>query len=141
MKILFIASVSVITPDPRRSRALFVDTVGLPLRPHTADDEYHFSEEIGGSKHFGVWPLAQAAEACFGRAEWPADRAVPQCSIELEVESEQAVRAAAAELAEKGYTLLHETRKEPWGQTICRTQTPEGLLVGISHAPWLHQRA
>ncbi|MER6976370.1 hypothetical protein ABT317_04790 [Streptomyces carpinensis] len=31
-----------------------------------------------GSKHFDLWPLSKAAEACFGTAQWPADRVVPQ---------------------------------------------------------------
>jgi hypothetical protein len=66
MKIEFIASVSVIAPDPVISRKLFIDALGLPLEAAEGDDYFH-SEHIGGSKHFGVWPLRQAAQACFGR--------------------------------------------------------------------------
>jgi hypothetical protein len=53
---------------------------------------------------------------------------VPQASIEFEVDD---VQAAAQELEARGYTLLHPTRTEPWGQTIARLQTPDGLLVGV----------
>ena len=53
-------------------RELYVDALGLPLEPD-AGGEYFHSEQIGGSKHFGVWPLAQAAQACFGADDWPAD--------------------------------------------------------------------
>ena len=70
MKIEFIASVSVIAPDPVISRKLFIDALGLPLEAAEGDDYFH-SEHIGGSKHFGVWPLRQAAQACFGRPAWP----------------------------------------------------------------------
>jgi catechol 2,3-dioxygenase-like lactoylglutathione lyase family enzyme len=138
VKIQFIASVSVIAPDPPKSRKLFVDALGLPLEASKGDEYFH-SERIEGSKHFGVWPLSQAAEACFGTAEWPGDWPVPQASLEFEVEDARAVQAAAEELGSKGFVLLHEARKEPWGQTVARLQSVEGLIVGISFAPWLHE--
>jgi hypothetical protein len=108
-----------------------------PMRQHEGD-EYYSSENIAGSKHFGVWPLAQAAQACFGTSEWPADRTIPQASIEFEVADEAAVSAAGKELEERGFPLLHPARIEPWGQTIVRTLSEEGLIIGVSHAPWLH---
>ena len=69
MQIEFIASVAVITPTPSESRQLYMDALGLPLRQ--LDGEYYASEEVGGCKHFGVWPLTQAAQACFGTTSWP----------------------------------------------------------------------
>ncbi len=68
-----------------------------------------------------------------------ADLPVPQTSIEFEVGSEDAVSAAAAGLEAAGYSLLHAAKTEPWGQTLARILSPEGLLVGISHAPWMHE--
>jgi catechol 2,3-dioxygenase-like lactoylglutathione lyase family enzyme len=138
MDIQFITSVAVITPDPGLSRQLYMDALGLPLQSAEGDDYFH-SESIGGSKHFGVWPLAQAAQACFGTDTWPPDRPIPQGSVEFEVEDARAVQAAAEELRDAGYTLLHDARAEPWGQTVARLQTIEGLIVGISYAPSLHQ--
>jgi catechol 2,3-dioxygenase-like lactoylglutathione lyase family enzyme len=138
MKIVFISSVSIIAADPPASRALFVDALGLPLERHEGDD-YYFSEHIDGSKHFGVWPLSQAAEACFGTKEWPADRTVPQVSIEFEVADEASVASAMDELEAKGYEPLHAVRTEPWGQTVGRLQSTDGAIVGISYAPWLHE--
>jgi len=138
MKIMFIASVAIVTPEPAESRKLFIDTLGLPLKPHEGDD-YYFSEEIAGSKHFGVWPLSQAAEACFGTTEWPADRPTPHACFEFEVADQASVAAGAKELQTRGYALLHEVRTEPWGQTVARIQTPEGAIIGISYAPWMHQ--
>jgi catechol 2,3-dioxygenase-like lactoylglutathione lyase family enzyme len=137
MKILFIASVAVITTDAARARQLFVDTLGLPLE-QSPGDGYAHSERIEGSKHFGVWPLSQAAEACFGDPQWPADRPVPQVSVEFEVESAAAVEAGAQELAARGYAPLHATRTEPWGQTVARILSADGAIIGLSYAPWIH---
>jgi hypothetical protein len=141
MDLQFIASVSVISPQPAESRKLFVEALGLPLEPAGPGNDYHFSEKIGGAKHFGVWPLSQAAEACFGTTDWPKNRPVPQISIEFDVASEGAVHEAAAELERRGHRLLHAARTEPWGQTVARLQTLEGAIVGISYAPWLHTPA
>ena len=54
----------------------------------------------------GVWPLSQAAQACFGTAEWPADRPVPQVSLEFDVADAEAVAAAAQELQDACHELL-----------------------------------
>jgi catechol 2,3-dioxygenase-like lactoylglutathione lyase family enzyme len=135
MKIEFIATVAVITPDLATSRQLYVEAIGLPLE---GGSDYLHSERIAGSKSFGVWPLAQAAQACFGTTEWPAERPVPQASIEFEVADAEAVAAAGEELRAAGYELLHPARREPWGQTVARLLSSEGLIVGISYAPMLH---
>ncbi len=137
MKIEFLSSVAVIAADPPASRRLYVDTLGLPLASGV-DGEYFHSEAVPGCKHFGVWPLHQAAEACFGDPAWPADRPVPQVSIEFDVPDAESVQAAADELAAAGYEILHPVRKEPWGQTVVRLQSLEGAIVGISYAPALH---
>jgi len=140
MEIEFIASVAVVAPDAPKSRELYVDALGLPLEADQGGEHFH-SERIGGSQHFGVWPLGQAAQACFGTEEWPADRPLPQVSIEFEVRDRDAVSAAAAELEAKGFQLLHEAREEPWGQTVARLLSTEGSIVGISYAPSLHTSA
>jgi hypothetical protein len=85
-----------------------------------------------------VWPLRQAAAACFGSSEWPADRPIPQASIEFEVATAAAVDEAARELEARGYQLLHGARTEPWGQTVARLLSEEGAILGISYAPALH---
>jgi catechol 2,3-dioxygenase-like lactoylglutathione lyase family enzyme len=138
MQVLFISSVAVVTPRPAESRRLYVESLGLPLEAPEPGGEYVFSDRIDGSRHFGVWPLAEAAQACFGTAEWPADRQVPQVSIEFEVASPDAVASSAKELRQRGYSLLHAARMEPWGQTVARMLTPEGAIMGISYAPWMH---
>jgi catechol 2,3-dioxygenase-like lactoylglutathione lyase family enzyme len=137
VNVAFVASVAVIAADPAESRKLYVDALGLPLEPDKGGDYFH-SEKIGGVKHFGVWPLAEAAQACFGTDEWPEDRTIPQASIEFEVTDEASVAPAAKELEQLGFSLLHEARTEPWGQTVARLLSIEGSVIGISYAPWLH---
>ena len=130
----------MIARDPAESRKLYIGTLGLPLEAQPGDDYFH-SESIGGSKHFGVWPLREAAQACFGSTEWPIDRPIPQASIEFEVENEAAVGQAARELEDSGYELLHGARLEPWRQTVARMLSHEGAILGISFAPWLHKNS
>jgi catechol 2,3-dioxygenase-like lactoylglutathione lyase family enzyme len=131
----FVASVAVITADPAVSRELYVEALGLPL----AGEGYIHSEQLPGTKSFGIWPLTQAAQTCFGTPDWPADRPTPQVSIEFEVEDAAAVQRAAEELRAKGYELLHDAKTEPWGQTVARLQSSEGAVIGISYAPMLHE--
>jgi hypothetical protein len=87
---------------------------------------------LPGVRHFGVWPLTEAAQSCFGTDEWPADRAIPQASFEFEVAD---VDAAAAELVAAGHQLLHGVRVEPWGQTVARLQAPSGAIIGVCTMP------
>jgi catechol 2,3-dioxygenase-like lactoylglutathione lyase family enzyme len=136
----FITSVAVVAADPSKSRELFLDALGLPLKTG-GDGEYFHSEQIGGSKHFAVWPLTQAAQACFGVDDWPSDEVVPQVAIEFEVKDADAVADAAAELKSKGFELLHDAREEPWGQTVARLLSIEGSIIGISYAPSLHTQS
>jgi catechol 2,3-dioxygenase-like lactoylglutathione lyase family enzyme len=135
MNVVFITSVAVVAADPPQSRKLFIDALGLPLDGE--GDGYYSSESIPGSKHFGVWPLSEAAQACFGTPEWPAGRVVPQASVEFEVEDADAVAAAGDELQREGFELLHPARMKPWGQTVTRLLTEDGLIIGISYTPSL----
>ncbi len=137
MNIEFLATVAVIAPDPIASRNLYVQAMGLPLRGE--GDGYQHSEQIPGCKSFGIWPLSQAAQACFATDQWPAERPVPQVSIEFDVAGAATVGLAARELEQAGYELLHAAREEPWGQTVARLQSPEGAIIGISYTPVLHE--
>lgn len=136
MKIESITSVAVITPDASASRALYMNALGLPL--HQLDGDYFASEEVAGCNHFGVWPLAQAAQACFGTPAWPGNVAIPQVSVEFELADAAAVSEGARELRSRGYDLLHEAKTEPWGQVVARLLSPEGAVIGLSFAPSLH---
>ena len=131
MNVLFISSFAPIVTDKAATKKLYVDTFGLDLED---TDGYLHSEKVDGVKHFGLWPIEHAAHACFGTTEWPADVPRPQASVEFEVDD---VADAAKELEERGYKLLHGARTEPWGQTVARLLSPEGLIVGVSYAPWM----
>jgi hypothetical protein len=134
-----VTSVAVISADGRSSRAFYVDALGLPLKQ--LDGDYVASGDIHGCNHFGVWPIEQAAEACFGSRTWPTDIAIPQVSIEFELATAAAVAAGVKEMESAGYEMLHAAKVEPWGQTVARLLSPEGAVVGLSYAPALHEPA
>jgi catechol 2,3-dioxygenase-like lactoylglutathione lyase family enzyme len=136
MEILFVAGFAPIVPDPAVARRFYKDILGLPLEVVSGD--YLAVDGFGGVKHLGVWPLADAAQSCFGQPDWPAEVPIPHATIEFEVAD---VAAAATELAVHGLTLIHDTRTEPWGQSIARLLGPEGLLIAVCHTPWLHDPA
>jgi catechol 2,3-dioxygenase-like lactoylglutathione lyase family enzyme len=135
MNVRFVASFSPIVRDVAATHALYRDAIGIAFEGEVGD--YVYTEKLDGAKHLGLWPLEQAAEACFGTSEWPANTAIPQASIEFEVDD---VPAAAAELQAAGYQLIHESRTEPWGQTIARVLDPNGLIVGVCFTPALRNR-
>jgi catechol 2,3-dioxygenase-like lactoylglutathione lyase family enzyme len=136
MDVQFLASVAPIVRDAGATRSFYRDALGLSFEGHEGD--YLFTHELEGAKHFGLWPLSEAATACFGTTEWPADVPVPQASIEFEVAD---VASAAAELRAKGHRLIHDARTEPWGQTTARLLSPEGLLVAVCYTPAFHEAA
>ena len=133
MEVQFVASIAPIVRDADAARAFYRDALGLSFEGEAGD--YLFTHELEGTKHFGLWPLSEAANACFGTAEWPSDIPVPQASIEFEVAD---VAAAAAELTAKGCRLIHDARTEPWGQITARLLSPEGLLVAVCYTPSFH---
>jgi catechol 2,3-dioxygenase-like lactoylglutathione lyase family enzyme len=129
IKILFVSGFGPIVHD-QASRELYVGMLGLPLK----GDEYLNSDEIDGVKEFALWPLSQAAESCFGEKTWPENLPVPQAWLEFDVED---VEKATEALKAQGYQILVSARKEPWGQTITRLLSPEGILLGLAYTPWL----
>ncbi len=137
MQVVFVAGFSPIVRDPAASRAFYADALGLSFEGE--EGAYVFTEKLGGVKHLGLWPLSEAAQACFGTPEWPGGIPVPQATVELEVGTVGAVEAAANELEARGYRLIHAARTEPWSQTITRLLSPEGLLVGVCYTPSFHE--
>ncbi|WP_273689258.1 VOC family protein [Ketogulonicigenium vulgare] len=135
MKIVAISGFSVISRDGPTSAALYIDTLGLPMQQQ---GDYAFIDGFSGAHHFGVWPLKDVAQACFGEDDWPDDLSIPSASVEFELETAAAVAAAVAEMQAQGQVFIHTARDEPWGQTIARFISPEGVLTGLSFAPWLH---
>lgn len=136
IEVLFIAGFGPVAQDIEASAEFYMHTLGLPLKPMEGNRDYLVSEEGGlkGVKHFAVWPLSQAAHSCFGVEQWPGDYPRPQGWIEYEV---QDLDSATRLLSSKGYRLLVANRTEPWGQTVTRLLSPEGLLTGLTITPWL----
>ncbi|HHB1427764.1 TPA: VOC family protein [Serratia odorifera] len=136
INVLFVAGFGPITRDTPTSKTFYLETLGLPLKSMDGNSDYLLTEAdvLGGVKHFALWPLSQAAYSCFGSAQWPDDVPVPQGWIEFEVED---IAAATRILRDRGYQLLVPQREEPWGQTVTRLLSPEGLLTAVTITPWL----
>jgi catechol 2,3-dioxygenase-like lactoylglutathione lyase family enzyme len=136
MNVLFVAGFGPIVRDDAASRKLYIETLGLPLKQHSTNLEYFHTDKIDGVKEYALWPLSQAADSCFGSSKWPTHLPVPQAWIEFDVED---INSATQEMKAKGHDLLVSLREEPWGQTVTRFLSPEGLLVGLSRTPWLRK--
>lgn len=136
MDIKSIAGFAVISKDPEASTALYQDALGLPFKNQ---GDYLYLSKFPGANHFGVWTLQQAAQACFAQDEWPSHLPEPSTTLEFELESVAAVEEAVLEMKVTGHVFIHEARLEPWGQTLARFMSPEGVLIGLSYAPWLHE--
>ncbi|HEY2472981.1 MAG TPA: VOC family protein [Terracidiphilus sp.] len=131
---LFIAGFGPIVPDPVTSHKLYNDVLGISFKQETGG--YLHTESLEGAKTFALWPLSQAARSCFDKDSWPADIPVPQAWLEFDVDD---VERATAELKSRGYRMLLKNKKEPWGQTVSRLLSPEGLLIGITLTPFLRK--
>lgn len=134
LKVAFVAGFGPLVRDPQASKAFYVETLGLPLEARPEDADYFHGETLAGVKHFSLWPLARAAESCFGTSTWPDHIATPHSWLEFDVDD---VATATRVLKDRGYALLVDCRKEPWGQTVTRLLSPEGILIGITFTPWL----
>lgn len=133
MKVLFVAGFGPIVRDAAASLALYRDMLGLPFEEH---DGYFHTEQVPGTRAFALWPLSQAAQSCFGTDTWPDDVPSPRAWLEFDVDD---VETATAELATAGYRLLVSARTEPWGQTVTRFLSPEGILIGVTVTPWMRE--
>lgn len=134
-EILFIAGFGPIDRDVAESRALYRESLGIPFKEDAGG--YLYTGALQGAKHFALWPLTQAAQSCFGSESWPDNIPVPQAWLEFEVEN---VEKATADLESQGYQMLIKNKKEPWGQTVSRFLSPEGLLIGITFTPSMREQ-
>ena len=135
IKVLFIAGFGPIVRDVAASRKLYNQLLGIDFKEETGG--YLHTEDLKGANSFALWPLSQAAQSCFGKDSWPDEIPLPQAWLEFDVES---VERATTELESRGYRILVKNKKEPWGQTVSRFLTPEGLLVGITFTPSMREK-
>jgi catechol 2,3-dioxygenase-like lactoylglutathione lyase family enzyme len=132
VKVLFVAGFGPIVRDVEAGRKLYSEVMGIKFKEEAGN--YLHTEGVDGVKHFALWPLANAAQSCFGKESWPAEIPAPQAWLEFEVED---VEKATMELESRRYRMLVKNRKEPWGQVVSRFLSPEGLLVGVTFTPWM----
>ncbi|MEZ7198261.1 VOC family protein [Pseudodesulfovibrio karagichevae] len=134
INVLFVAGFGPIVTDQEKSERLYKDILGLPLASIEGYSGYLYSADIQGVKHFALWPLDKAALSCFGKPEWPENLPVPQAWLEIDVAD---IESATKILEAHGYELLTRLREEPWGQTVTRFLSPEGILLAVAHTPFL----
>jgi hypothetical protein len=134
-EVLFIAGFGPIDRDIAESRKLFADSLGISFKEDAGG--YLYTGALQGAKHFALWPLSQAAQSCFGTDSWPNNIPVPQAWLEFEVAN---VEKATAGLESRGYRMLIKNKKEPWGQTVSRFISPEGLLVAVTFTPSMREQ-
>jgi catechol 2,3-dioxygenase-like lactoylglutathione lyase family enzyme len=132
IRILFVAGFGPIVRSSETSRTLYEDVLGIRFKQESAD--YLHTESLEGVKSFALWPLSQAARSCFGTESWPDELSIPQAWLEFDVDD---VEETTRVLQERGYRMLVKNKKEPWGQTVSRFLSPEGLLIGVSLTPFL----
>ena len=130
IKVLFVAGFGPIVRDRVAGGNLYGETLNISFKKEQGG--YLHTEALKGVRTFALWPLDQAAQSCFGKDSWPDNTPVPQAWLEFDVED---VEGATAELESRGYRLLIKNKKEPWGQTVTRFLSPEGLLVGLTITP------
>jgi len=134
-EVLFIAGFGPIDRDVAESRALYSGSLGITFKEDAGG--YLYTGSLEGAKHFALWPLSQAAQSCFGTDSWPDNFPVPQAWLEFEVEN---VENATANLESRGYRMLIKNKTEPWGQTVSRLLSPEGLLIGVTFTPSMREK-
>jgi hypothetical protein len=139
MKIGFVAGFGPIIRDSEGAHAFWRDGLGIEFEEPAPG--YFTNDSLEGVKAFAMWPLSQAAESTFGAPDWPPDLPAPQAWLELDVESAEAVAEATEEMRTAGHQVLRDAHEEPWGQTTARLLSPEGLLVGITFTPWMHEHS
>jgi len=135
INVLFIAGFGPVVRDTTQSRKLYSEVLGITFKEESG--EYLHTEALKGAKTFAMWPLSQAAQSCFGKDSWPDNVPVPQAWLEFDVDS---VQEATAALESRGYRILIKSKEEPWGQTVSRFLSPEGLLVGITFTPAMREK-
>jgi hypothetical protein len=137
IKVLFIAGFGPIIRETAESHKLYTEVLGIPFKVEKQESaDYLHTEALQGAKTFALWPLSEAAHSCFGSYSWPEDIPVPQAWLEFDVDN---VEEATEDLQSRGYQILLKNKKEPWGQTVTRFISPEGLLIGVTFTPSMRQ--
>jgi hypothetical protein len=135
IKVRFIAGFGPVVHDSPASRNLYEEALNIQFKEEAGG--YLHTEGVDGCRSFALWPLAHAAQSCFGQEAWPGDIPAPQGWLEFDVDD---LAAATAELEARGYRMLLKNKMEPWGQTVSRFLSPEGLLIGVTYTPSMRDK-
>jgi hypothetical protein len=84
MKISFVAGFGPIVADTETSKNFYGGALGIVFIEEPGG--YLHTGDLPGVQHFALWPLAQAAESCFGVDRWPSEVPAPTSWIEFDVE-------------------------------------------------------
>lgn len=134
INVIFVAGFCPVVKDQPAAEHLYRGLLRLPLESVENCGGYRHTDKIEGVKRFALWPLDKAAKSCFGQSRWPEDVPGPQSRLELEVDN---LESATRLLEESGCRLLTRLQEEPWGQTVTRFLSPEGILAAVTHTPFL----
>ncbi len=81
IRVLFIAGFGPIVHETTASRKLYKEVLGIGFKEE--NDGYLHTQALQGAKTFALWPLSQAAQACFGKDSWPPETPAPQAGSSL----------------------------------------------------------
>lgn len=128
-----IAHIADIVDDLDAAIHFYQDTLGLTVE-HEEGSPYAVVH-VPGVLHFGLWLRRAAAETMYGNPD-VYERLPLGLSVGFEVDD---VNEAAANLMERGVTLLQGPRREAWGQATCRFVLPGGSIGEAAETPWARQ--
>lgn len=134
--VLFVAGFGPITRESDESKAFYVEALGLPLKPMPGNETYLLSEQgalDGGEAFRPVAAGAGGAVLLWRRSLAGGSRGA--AGVDRVRRGRHGGRHRG--LVDRGYRLLVANREEPWGQSVTRLLSPEGLLVGVTYTPRL----
>ena len=137
MEIEFVASFAVITPDPATSRKLYLDALGLPLEGADGP-RLHPHREHRRRQALRRLAARAGGGGLLRRQDWPEDTPVPQAASSSRSPSPEAVDAGGRRSCARPATSSCTRHARSRGARPSRGCSPEGLIVGISYAPWMH---
>jgi catechol 2,3-dioxygenase-like lactoylglutathione lyase family enzyme len=125
-----IAGIAEIVEDMEATVNFYRNVLGLAVEHETG--AAYATIQMPGILHFAIWQRSAAAEATYGDAS-AVDRVPLGSTVGFEVDS---VDAGCESMKTKGWPIVQESKKEPWGQITSRFQSPGGALCEISETPW-----
>ena len=115
-------SPAIFVEDMARSRAFYVDLLGLPV---CMDHGLHLTL---ADQKLSLWQRECAESVIYGQAESPSPSR-PRFELYFEAE---ALEQVSASLQENKITFINPLAEMPWGQMALRVLDPDGHIVEIA---------